>query len=307
MQFAVCRWLLATTLVLGLTGCGSSAGPQVAADPDDVEAIRNVLLSSSGGADEAGERAEPTGFATIKGRFVFDGTPPDPIELSITKDIEVCKPGGKPVFEPQVDVDPSTKGVANVLIFLTTKIPADDPKWVHDSYSESSEALLSGDRAFDQKKCRFLSPIYALRSTQTLEILNSDPVSHNTMISPSSPKVKPLNVTIPVGGKVTWTPGGPSKQPIPVSCSIHPWMRASVISRDDPYFAVSAKDGSFEIKNVPAGVELEFRLWQAASKWIDGDVTLNGEAQKLKRGQIKVQLEPDQTLEWNFVLPDSLF
>ena len=303
---AASRWL-APAVVLCLAGCGSSSGPQVSADLDDAHAIRDVLLAGGGGAAEESGGAEPTGFATIKGRFLFQGTVPAPIELQITKDVDVCRPGGKPVLVPQVDVDPQSKGVANVLIFLATKIPAGDPKWEHESYAATRDALLSGNRAFDQKNCQFLSPIYALRSTQTLEIVNSDPVSHNTMISPSTPKVQPLNVTIPVGGKVTWKPGGAAKQPIPVSCSIHPWMRAFVISRDDPYFAVSAKDGTFEINNVPAGVELEFRIWQGASKWIDGTVKLNGEDQKLKRGQIRVTLEPDQTLDWNFELPDSLF
>ena len=36
-------------------------------------------------------------------------------------------------------------------------------------------------------------------------------------------------------------------------CDVHPWMFAWVSVFDHPYFAVSAADGKFTIKNVPAG------------------------------------------------------
>ena len=291
------------------SGCGPASGPQIEVHPDEAAVARTLLFGEGGGSEEAEQEAsaEPTGFATIRGRVRFEGTPPPPVELAVTKDVEVCKPGGKPVFQPQVDVDPQSKGIANVLIMLATKIPSGDPKWEHESYAATREAVLSGSRAFDQKNCVFLSPLYALRSTQTLVILNSDPVSHNTMIAPKTPKVRPINVTIPVGGKATWKPGGAAKEPVPVSCSIHPWMQAFVMPCDHPYFAVTAKDGSFEIAHVPAGVPLEFRLWQATAKWIDGTVQLNGQSVRLKRGRIRVQLKPEETLTWEFVLPDSVF
>jgi hypothetical protein len=40
---------------------------------------------------------------------------------------------------------------------------------------------------------------------------------------------------------------------IPVQCNQHPWMRAYISVLTHPYFAVSAADGSFEIKNLPPG------------------------------------------------------
>ena len=36
-------------------------------------------------------------------------------------------------------------------------------------------------------------------------------------------------------------------------CDAHPWMFAWVSLFDNPYFAVSDKDGKFVIKNVPPG------------------------------------------------------
>jgi hypothetical protein len=36
-------------------------------------------------------------------------------------------------------------------------------------------------------------------------------------------------------------------------CDVHPWMTGYVVVTDNPHFAVTGDDGSFEIKDVPAG------------------------------------------------------
>jgi uncharacterized protein (DUF2141 family) len=40
---------------------------------------------------------------------------------------------------------------------------------------------------------------------------------------------------------------------IPVKCNQHPWMKMYLNVSANPFFAVSAKDGSFEIKALPPG------------------------------------------------------
>ena len=50
--------------------------------------------------------------------------------------------------------------------------------------------------------------------------------------------------------------------PIEITCDIHPWMTAYVMVFDHPFFATTAKDGSFEIQGVPAGTQ-NLVLWQA--------------------------------------------
>jgi hypothetical protein len=40
---------------------------------------------------------------------------------------------------------------------------------------------------------------------------------------------------------------------IPVKCNVHPWMKAYIAVLGAPYFAVTGKDGSFQIQNVPPG------------------------------------------------------
>ena len=46
---------------------------------------------------------------------------------------------------------------------------------------------------------------------------------------------------------------------------VHPWMSAYVQVFDHPYFAVTSKDGSYKIDNIPAGT-YEVVAWQEKFK-----------------------------------------
>ena len=48
---------------------------------------------------------------------------------------------------------------------------------------------------------------------------------------------------------------------IPVKCNIHPWMRGYIAVFKHPYFAVTDKTGSFELKDLPAG-SYTITAWQ---------------------------------------------
>ena len=75
---------------------------------------------------------------------------------------------------------------------------------------------------------------------------------------------------------------------------------------DHPYFAVTAADGSFEIANVPAGVALEFAVWQEKSGPLK-EVSVDGESKKWSRGRFKITLNPDERRELNVSVDASVF
>ena len=79
-----------------------------------------------------------------------------------------------------------------------------------------------------------------------------------------------------------------------------------MLVRDTPYFAVTKPDGSFEIANVPAGVPLEFRVWQERSKFLQ-DVTVNGKKEKWSKGRLKATVQPDQPLVLDVVVDAAAF
>ena len=66
-------------------------------------------------------------------------------------------------------------------------------------------------------------------------------------------------------------------------------MSSNLIVRDNGYFAITDASGNFEIPNLPAGVELEFRIWQEAGT-ISG-VEIAG--QPVKKGRFKMTLPPE--------------
>jgi hypothetical protein len=86
-------------------------------------------------------------------------------------------------------------------------------------------------------------------------------------------------------------------------------MSARLLTRNNPYFAVTKPDGTFEIKNVPAGVELEFAVWQEKVGFL-GKVSVqeNGAApaaQTWKKGRFKKTIAADQTLDLNVTIDSA--
>jgi hypothetical protein len=298
---------LAALAVAGLilAGCERPLPPAQQVVPSNVVALRAVLgaAKAEGSAPAAPTAAEPTGWATLKGHFRIEGEPPPRRPLTVDKDVEVCAPGGRQVLSERLVVDSASGGIKDVVVYLTgpARFPVGDPKWEHPDYAATREATLE----FDQKNCIFLTHVLAMRSQQKLKILNSDPVGHNTNIKGIGGAAS-INATIPVNAYAMYSPGGESSEPFDVSCSIHPWMSAWMIVRHSPYFAVSRPDGSFEIANLPAGVELEFRVWQEASKFLQ-DVKVNAQPAKWNKGRFKLTLQPDETRELEVVVPASAF
>ena len=68
------------------------------------------------------------------------------------------------------------------------------------------------------------------------------------------------------GGTEENFPVAYQKSPISIACDKHQWMGAVLITFDHPFFAVTDKDGHFEIKNVPSDVELTVKMWHEVAK-----------------------------------------
>lgn len=297
----LCCITLTSGLALLLCGCPRPTAENALVDAPTIEAVRKVFEKGvgSGGAAEVA-LADPTGWATVSGKFTLTGEAPANPTLTIDKDTEVCRAGGT---EDRVLLIGPGNGIQNVLIYVSSKVPDDDPKWIHESYAANREAEVT----FDQKNCVFLSRIGTMWAPQTLRVLNSDPIGHNTKLD-STFGAKSDNLTVPANGSVPYVPGGASSRgPFPVSCSIHPWMRASMMVCENPYFAVSAEDGSFKIENVPAGVELEFRVWHEKPTFIKEEVNVNGAPKKWKRGTFSEKLNDGDTLTLDVVMDAAVF
>src|SRR5690348_11772479 len=87
--------ILALAAVLAGAGCSRATAVSLRIEPDD-EAAQKIRDAAGAAGGEAGETEEAAGPATadawgdLTGKFVFEGAPPEPARLAITKDEAVC-------------------------------------------------------------------------------------------------------------------------------------------------------------------------------------------------------------------------
>ena len=178
---------------------------------------------------------------TIQGKVVFNGTVKKKTVLP-TKDKRVC---GKLRKEPLILVGDGG-AVKDSVVYL---------KGV-----ESGKAwpeMLTEIPVLDQKGCQFQPHVQVARQG-SLDIVNSDPVLHNT--HGYYGKRTAFNVALPEKDqkvtKVLKTPGT-----VKVDCDAHGWMLGWVQVVDNPYFFQTGDDGTFTIGDVPPG-DYTLVTWQ---------------------------------------------
>jgi len=279
------HFICISAIVLGLAGgCGPSRISSPSADDAAAQQLRVMLGSTAASGNSSGDltsaESTGTGWGSLSGRFVFTGTPPETKALLIDKDTEICSKDGRKSLDRSLLVDASTKGLANVVLFVRKVSRVKEP----------SETVAASAAVFDQKWCEFLSPVFSAKVGQAVDVRNSDPIGHNTNISGSS-----FNQLIPAGQGTTYTPDRETGMPSMVICNIHPWMKAYVLFRKDGYAAISGTDGSFRIQNLPAEELLEFQVWHERSTGPNGSLGLEKpELKWTKKGRFQIKLVPDE-------------
>jgi len=285
---------------VSIAGCGRRVDLGPVANEQDAGDIRLAIAASTeGGAAEGAAGPTGTGWATIRGRFVYDpGAPlPQVRPYIVNKDPAACAPGGKAPPQETLVVDSGSRGIKNIAVYLW------NASRVHESAQPSEEAIV-----FDQQVCVFLTHVCGVMVGQTLDIKNSDDVGHNTNIAG---RRNTFNQTIPAGQTIAYRVQREEALPAPVNCSIHPWMLAYLLPRENGYYAVTATDGSFEIANVPAGEKLEFQVWHESAAGANGTLGMSTpEAKALgwsNKGRFTVTLAPDEVKEIQVMVPASAF
>ena len=105
----------------------------------------------------------------------------------------------------------------------------------------------------DQIGCEYEPYVAAVQVGQTIDVKNSDPFMHNVHTLPTVPGNKEANkAQMAKSPDLKFTFDKPEMF-LKFKCDVHPWMFSYVSVFDHPYFAVTGKDGTFKIPNVPAG------------------------------------------------------
>jgi len=173
-----------------------------------------------------------SGGGKVEGKVVFQGDVPTR-KIIPTKDQAVC---GKPRDEPVILVG-SDKGVEDAVVYL--KEVAKGKAW---GKPEKTPEI-------DNVKCRF-DPTVQVIQAGSIDVVNTDPVLHNT--HGFYGKRTAFNLALPnQGQRITKQLDRPGL--VRVECDSHGWMLAWIYVADSPYYARTAKDGSFSITDIPPG------------------------------------------------------
>ncbi len=186
--------------------------------------------------------------ADITGTVTLNGTPPPERDITPLNNDPVCGKlnGGK--VSTTFFVVGANKGLGDVIVMLKG-VPA-------KAADDSTPAAV-----IDQKGCLYWPQIVAVQAGQKLLVKNSDPSTvpmHNVHINPMADANKEAYATkisqpqMSGASDLTYDFAAPENF-MKFQCDVHPWMFAWVTVVDNPYFAVTDKDGKFTIKNVPAG------------------------------------------------------
>jgi hypothetical protein len=183
-------------------------------------------------------KIDPTTAGSVVGKVVLQGAPPTAKPIDMSAEPFCANLNTTPVLPQQV-VTGDAGALANVVVYVKD-FPADyivDPA--------ASVPVLT------QRGCMYDPHVVALRAGQTLEIKNDDQATHNILAMPrqnpewnrsETPGAAPLEETFAI-----------PELAIPLRCNVHPWMKSYVFVFSHPYYAVTGKDGQFELKNSGAG------------------------------------------------------
>ena len=134
----------------------------------------------------------------------------------------------------------------------------------------------------DQMNLVFIPHVIAVQKGTTVDFPNNDQVRHNVFSPPDCCNQFNLG-TYDVGASKPVTFDKSCE--VPLLCNVHAEMSAFVVVFDNPYFAVTAKDGSYKINNVPPGT-YKLKTWH----------------EKLRSEEKEVKVEGGKTVEVAFVL-----
>ena len=206
-----------------------------------------LTVCSKGSQSSAAPAAPPAPAAvenaaaggTITGTIKFTGVAPKnpPIDMS---EEAACKAKYKTTPTEENVVAGPANALANVFVYVKAGVPAGQ------TFTAPTTAVV-----LDQDGCRYHPHVLGIMVGQPLEILNTDPVLHN--IKAIAKANRPFNVSQPSAGmKTTRTFTAPEVM-VNLECNVHGWMHAYAGVRPDPFFAVSAANGSFTISGLPPG------------------------------------------------------
>jgi plastocyanin len=176
---------------------------------------------------------DPATVATITGTVKFDGPAPKAAKIDMSQD-----PGCKGMNEAETYVV-NGGDLANVFVY------------VKDGLGNRTFDVPKDPVVLDQQGCRYHPHVLGVMAGQTVQIKNDDPTTHN--IHPTPKDNREWNESQPPSSPAIEKNFAREEIMLPVKCNQHPWMKMYINVVKSPFYAVTGKDGKYEIKGLPPG------------------------------------------------------
>jgi hypothetical protein len=240
-----CGALLALGLRAGLTLCACLALCACQSDGGRARA-----------PSSAAHRRGATGNAVIAGVVSFHGTLPPPPQHA--RPTECPSPAQQPP-DPGLLLSPDG-GVGGAFVWIKAGLPPGE-------YAVPQEPVVLGQAA-----CEFSPRVFGLRVGQTLRLAAGDGGAHHVH---AWREASPLfDVQLRGGDGSAQRTIGEGAVMARLTCDQHPWARAYAGIVNHPYFAVTAKNGSYTIPSLPGGT-FTVEVWQERIGQVNRQVTLD--------------------------------
>jgi plastocyanin len=200
--------------------------------------------SSNAASTSPDVKAANASRSSLMGRVRFEGQRPEPARISMSADPACAKQHSGPVVSEDVVLGKEGT-LGNTIVFIADGLAG-------RIFDPPTEPVV-----VEQKGCVYKPHVLAMRANQKLKVVNSDTTMHNIHPMPANNlewnKAEPAGATLEesfVREEIA----------IPVKCNVHPWMRSYIAVFKHPYFAVTDKDGSFDLRDLPPG-EYTIKAW----------------------------------------------
>jgi plastocyanin len=215
--------VLAIALALSVSACsGKEAAKEETAAPAAV----------------ASAPIDPATAGSITGTVKLDGPVPKATRIRMDAEPTCAKTHTTPVMSEEYVVG-DKGGLGNVVVYVKDGLG-------NRTFPTPTDAVV-----LDQNGCIYVPHVIAVMVNQPVEIVNSDPTTHN--VHPVPANNKEWNKSQPPKAEKIVEKFAREEIAILVKCNVHPWMKSYIAVLKHPYFKITGKDGAFEIKNLPPG------------------------------------------------------
>jgi plastocyanin len=210
-------------------------------------------------------QVDPATAGSISGVVHFKGSRPAPKAIDMSEE-PACVEAHKGKAHDESLVANRRGELANAFVYVKSGLEG------------KAFAVPPTPVVIDQSGCWFRPRVLGIQVGQQLKVINSDPVTHN--IHPMAEVNRAWNHSQGAGDPPIARKFIKPEIMIPVKCNIHSWMHAFIGVLEHPYFAVSADDGKYEIRNLPPG-SYTVAIWQEKLGTQEQQVTVapNGNAE----------------------------